>query len=56
MVTVSIRIQEYLKLEIVAKEHGQNVSNLSDDQKEAFIKEGRERMLAMQMLIGVDQK
>ena len=43
-------------LEIVAKEHGQNTSNLSGNQKEAFIKEGQERMLAMKMLMGADQK
>ena len=43
-------------LEMVAKEHGQNSSNLSGDEKEAFIKEGQKRMLAMQMLMGADQK
>ena len=43
-------------LKIFAKEHGQNTSNLSGNQKEAFIKEGPERILVMKMLMGADQK
>ena len=36
-------------LKIIAKEHGRNLTTLSGAKREAYVKEGQERMLAMQV-------
>ena len=40
--------------DVIARERGENPSTLTDDQKTTYMEEGRERMLAMHMLMGAD--